>query len=647
VLRLKRLEVEGFGPFAEKQVLKFPAAPGVTVIYGENMRGKTSLLNAIRFAFFGTVLGRGSRTRRLHTLSNRDLVTKGQYGFTVSTTFDHDGQEYELVRECRPRIKVPSNDGDYELDVMLRRGSSTLGPQERDKALQQVFPKEISRFFLFDGELLQEYEELLINESEAGPRISEAIERILGVPILKRGRIHLTQLSEEADRLAAKEASKSQETQALGTALQQATEQKEAHQKELLRLQEQLTELSAQKLEVEQVLQSMQKYASILQERDEAGSRLEQTGKDEKLSRGELQRAMGEGWRSLLREPVRAARASAQGDAQRELELFLMSLRAKAVATGHCGTCDQDLAAPVATRLKATLPDTAEPAGEPAKNVSTAMSRLADLNKFNEADNIGEVRQLWKRLRDLELEQVTLRDRISDLNAALADSDPETLRRSKASYSEVTEKLLVVRRAIDDETKKADEKDQNVQRLKKKLESSGTLDLRAGSLRAKILRDASEVFDAAVGRYKSDLRARVEGTASSLFLKMTTEKQDFSGLTINESYGLTIRHRDGLPEEARSAGAEHVVALALMGALQFNAPLRGPIVMDSPFGRLDESHTTNVIRTLPEMAEQVVLLVYEAEVGKDRMRQLLGARLRREYQLERISSRRTNVREVK
>jgi hypothetical protein len=30
------------------------------------------------------------------------------------------------------------------------------------------------------------------------------------------------------------------------------------------------------------------------------------------------------------------------------------------------------------------------------------------------------------------------------------------------------------------------------------------------------------------------------------------------------------------------------VALALIGALQNNAPLRGPFVMDSPFGRVDE-----------------------------------------------------------
>jgi DNA repair exonuclease SbcCD ATPase subunit len=60
MLQLKRLEVQGFGPFADPQVINFPTSPGVTVIYGENMRGKTSLLNAIRYAFFGTVLGRGS-----------------------------------------------------------------------------------------------------------------------------------------------------------------------------------------------------------------------------------------------------------------------------------------------------------------------------------------------------------------------------------------------------------------------------------------------------------------------------------------------------------------------------------------------------------------------------------------------------------
>ena len=107
-------------------MLEFPAAHGVTVVYGENMRGKTSLLNAIRYAFFGTVLGRGARVRRLHTISNRDLASDGQYGFNGALTFDYDGRDYELVRECRPHVKVPSNDDDYTQEVLLRRGNATL-----------------------------------------------------------------------------------------------------------------------------------------------------------------------------------------------------------------------------------------------------------------------------------------------------------------------------------------------------------------------------------------------------------------------------------------------------------------------------------------------------------------------------------------
>ncbi len=83
----------------------------------------------------------------------------------------------------------------------------------------------------------------------------------------------------------------------------------------------------------------------------------------------------------------------------------------------------------------------------------------------------------------------------------------------------------------------------------------------------------------------------VEKDATNLFKRLISEP-DYAGLNINESYGLTIMHKDKQAIPVRSAGAEHIVALSLMGALQKNAPLRGPIIMDSPFGRLDEIHTT-------------------------------------------------------
>jgi DNA sulfur modification protein DndD len=160
------------------------------------------------------------------------------------------------------------------------------------------------------------------------------------------------------------------------------------------------------------------------------------------------------------------------------------------------------------------------------------------------------------------------------------------------------------------------------------------------------LRDASQVFEAAVDRYKSDLRGRVQATASDLFLRMSTEKEEYGGLEINENYGLHIVHKQGGVEEGRSAGAEHVVALALMGALQRNAPFRGPIVMDSPLFRLDPGHKTNVLLALPTLAPQVVLLVHEGEARRERVRELLGEHLVREYELVKLSARRTDIRPV-
>jgi DNA sulfur modification protein DndD len=171
--------------------------------------------------------------------------------------------------------------------------------------------------------------------------------------------------------------------------------------------------------------------------------------------------------------------------------------------------------------------------------------------------------------------------------------------------------------------------------------------LAAFEQRESVLTRTHAVFSLAVERYKADLRARVEESATDVFLEMTTEKVDYKQLRINDQYGLAIIHTDGREEEGRSSGAEQVVALALMGALQANAPLRGPIVMDTPFGRLDRKHTENILATLPSMAHQVILFVQEDEADRSRVRDLLGTNLKREYELVKHTARRTAIVDAK
>lgn len=643
MLQLNRLEIEGFGPFADRQVIDFPKSAGVTVIYGENMRGKTSLLNAIRYAFFGNVKGRGSRERPLHTLTNRDLAAQKKFGFEVALLFDFDGVEYELVRAFTPKHDQPMNDGDYLEEFMLRRGTTTLGPGERERVIQQILPSDISRFFLFDGELLQEYEELLHNESEAGTKISAAIERILGVPIIQRGRQHLSFLADEAEKISAREALKHKETESLGNALQTATLQKDAHLKEVARLEARQAELLSQRGEAEQRMKENERYARILDERDAAVARQKEAVKEEQQAFLELQRAMESSWRALLREPIKAARSQVQEKLAEAIEDLVQTLRSEAARDGSCRVCLQS----IDDEQKQLLTVQSDTQVAPRQAISTSFASLEGLNAFDDLDNSGEVRTLWEEIQRLRFELAEIEDKLKDLKTALDDANPELVRLSQATYHEISEGIASTKRGIEDEQAKIIDLDKNIQKLTGLIQKAAPDDISEIQARATLLRNAAEIFRGAVDRYKSDLRARVEVTASQLFKSMTTEKEDYSGLMINEAYGLTIQHRDGRAEDSRSAGAEHIVALALMGALQHNAPLRGPIVMDSPFGRLDELHTANVVKTLPKMAEQTILLVYEAEVGREMMRSLLGAHLVREYQLDRRSARRTDISRVR
>lgn len=645
MLVLEKIQMEGFGPFADVQEITF-ARSGITVIYGDNMRGKTSLLNAIRYAFFGTVLGRNSRPRGLHTLSNRDLAARGRFGFSVALSFSHGEERFELTREFRSRsARPPSTDSDYNETKQLRRGSQVLGPQQCDQLLPSLLPEEVSRFFLFDGELLQEYEELLYDESEAGRKISESIEQILGVPLLKQARSHVELVMEEAEEAVAREASRRQETESLGTALAQATELRRSHRSELERLQGQMTDLRAERKDTVRYLKSVERYKELMKELDDLRSDFEGVVRRTTAIVDEIKGLMKDAWRTLLGEPVRRHRAAAKRIAKETMDSMLDGLRKRAVDAGLCEICGHELNSDEKSRLAAGVNHLEGPQ-EFTLGVSRGLKRLFDLEEFVGRDVEGQVRKLEEERRTLAINRLGLTDRIDEIETEIADSDAVTITSAGKSLREVERKILVVEQGIASEQEEIEKRDKSIERLSSKLEAIGTTSLRSSQERSKLLRKANDVLIRAVEDYKSELRNRVQESATQLFLKMTTEESEYASLEINENYGLDILHNDGRREQGRSAGAEHVIALALMGALQQNAPLKGPVVMDSPFARLDPHHTNNVVAALPSIADQVVLLIQEGEVPRTQIRTLLGSGLTFEYELEKISARRTNIREV-
>ena len=645
MLTLLSIEVEGFGPFADRAVLTFPDTRGVTVVYGDNMRGKTSLMNAIRYAFFGQIQGRGGRTHGILSACNRDLVASGEFGFTVSLSLRYEGTDFQLVRQVTPRVSEPENDEDFTTRVFLRRGGDVLGPSERAVLLRAMLPQDVARFFLFDGELLDQYAELLVRESEAGRIISEAIEQILGVPTLRDARNHLASLASVASRASAKEASKHQRTQAMGNALQIANDMKEAHEKERHRKATELRGLLVERDEIETELRRQETYAVAVERLDKAREDAKTARNARETKELELKAAMTHAWRTVLDEPVSQAKFAAQQAADDVLASLLTSLQIDAIENHRCRTCGQDVPEDVRALLTASLPSTLTASKLEDYAGTIEFSLKSELDGFKSRDVRAEVRLIWEAIRQARLAEGRAQGRIADANKILEDQNPDELRRRKITLSELAGKIHAAQDAISAEQKHIEEQDAAIARLTKQLARAGSPELSAFQQRERVLARARNVFEDAVNRYKGALRNRVQDSATTLFRQMTTEKEDYASLAINDHYGLTIVHKDGRAEDSRSAGAEQIVAFALMGALQANAPLRGPIVMDTPFGRLDPQHTANVVTALPTMAEQVVIFVQEGEIDRATVRDLLGGHLLQEYQLDKQTARRTLVME--
>lgn len=647
MLRLKRLTTHNFGPFKGKQDIEFPET-GIVILYGENMRGKTSFLNAIRYALFGKVVARSSREQSLHSLSNWEEAAAGNYGFVVELSFTNDGHSYVLTRSYKPRKGEtnPVSDADYIEEYFLQKDGAVLGPDQRDLELGHIMPEQVARFFLFDGELLQEYEELLREDSVMGDRITKAIERILGVPILTNGRIDLRELHKKAQKRESLAAQKDQKTRELGTHLADLTEQRTYHEDEVDRLKEEHSELSQNKLQLERELRKTERIKAWLDELDILEDEVDAIEVQISDKQNRLQIYTVDAWRGLLGTKIRTVQKELEEEREllqgRVAQQAILAQLKKALDTGECPTCFQPIAQHSKELIANHIQDIQPGTDDDSQKLERLIYLIQMLQSFELVDRTDAIDEITTSIDQLLIDKATKEDRIREIQHQAQDYDQSKVRAQYAEHDKLAKEIALIEEGLDAEDEVLQKIDENIANLEKKLDEASGNDSSVERRRSELYKHLYDLFNEGVGVYRDELRKKVEKDATRIFLNLTSEPE-YVGLQITDTYGLVIVHQDGNAIPVRSAGAEHIVALSLMGALQNNAPLQGPIIMDSPFGRLDETHTSKVIEALPSMTDQVFLLVYRAELDQQSARNSLKGNLKAEYKMVRQSARHTTI----
>jgi DNA sulfur modification protein DndD len=306
----------------------------------------------------------------------------------------------------------------------------------------------------------------------------------------------------------------------------------------------------------------------------------------------------------------------------------------------NCYACGQEIPINSSEDIKAKIQQIQAAIDLIDDNPRELLSLNSSISNLTRIKSQGEIERLMNNLKDQRKQRIGLvgiDTDIDELNDEIKGFDSKHI----MGQRDKKDQLMKLKGKIENDINVVNE---NIRKNNSEQDQIATLISRSkvgrnqeSSIRVNTYKALEEIFSEGINKLRDSLKGEVEKFASNAFLEITTEKT-YSGLNINQNYGLSILDQGGRILNERSAGAEQVVALSLIDGLNKTARKSGPIIMDTPLGRLDPKHRFNVLKYLPNMAQQVILLVHDGEIDPVRDIENIADRVGARYKIERISA---------
>jgi len=631
--------MRNFLPYAGENPIFFATDKlmNVTVIHGENTKGKTSLLNAFRWVLYGHPVSDGELLQP-KDLMNKEALAEGENEFEVEIRFTHAGKNYEMSRGAR----IGSN-GIWEVTPSLKEGGIPIASAHIPKIINGIAPEEVSRFFLFDGELLKEYEELVKHTSTSAQKIKESIERVLGVPALLESVDALEEVHSVLRKAANDEAKKSKSHGA-------ATETMEEKIAELERLKSERQELVAINEECQRQIDEL--TGDIDRHEDKFKESQEKSTLEGRLStisdlvsskKNQFTDMLSTLWVAICTSVINKE-IDSDADSVTEFDEHLTEILRLAKNSSNCPVCDTEITTSTRASIVSKLEDLYEITEKSGlSDMSASLRKLGSVSSITTEGLIS----LEKEIITLEVESDEVSKKISDLTKRLQGFAADEVSKQYASRAQQIHNLEVNNKNLVSLDRKIADIEKEMSSLEEVIKAHGSQKSIKAMNNSEKANDVLMVLRSSVDLLRNALRAKVEKKATDAFINLTSRRADYRSLSINENYGLEIVNDEGETVPLKSAGASQIVALSLIAGLNQTGKSPGPVIMDTPFGRLDVVHRENILQYMPKTASQFIVLVHSGEVGESGMiLSKIASRIGRTWKIESINAYKSTIMEV-
>lgn len=631
-MKLRRLELENFRQFYGEQSLSFSTDKNknVTLIYGSNGAGKTTILNAFTWGLYGeTTPGLSGANWLINNLAWSEAGAGETVSARVALEFEDKDHRYKLTRVQSARKEEGGShamieDGRLELDITDSTGRHQ--PSNHPKgAIGGILPQRLHRFVFFDGERDIEH----LASPDATAEIKDAIKTVLGLEVFERA-IEDTEIARKRELNPELSELGGDESQQLTGEIDRLTDERDRCEGELQQVKE---NLAAQRNENERVNEKLAKTeaaAELQARRQQFESAMEAAETRSQDADSGLDRAIRrDGFLAFTPNLVESVRSRAEelhdrGEIPAPIkQTFVQELLDR--GTCICGSAltegSDHHAAVLEWFDKAGLEDVEAGWGLVNGAVLAFQARRDTLYRYlfetqKEKEDHERDRQLWDERRS-EIEE-----NIGDVD----DAEVQDLNAKRSSLRSKIDDLLHQKVAMEMKvTNLASELSAKESELEKAEQRSEKAALAAQ--RVKVAHEAQQLCEAILQerteQTRTDLDERIKRVFGDMCFKPYVP-------TLTEDFRLTIAATLGESElpVATSTGESQILALSFVGAMAELARTRFdesqaksgtdilsfqggvfPLVLDAVFGTLDDTYQEEVAKALPELAPQVIVMV--------------------------------------
>ena len=613
-MRISKIEFENFRNFKGHGEIKCSTDGKVTIIYGKNGDGKTTLHQLFQWVFYGAVHFNKTTSDTLYNLSfESEQAYNSTFQVMGRIDFDHMNEKYSITRTITYRKELDSSSiineelelNHLDLDDNWKRIDR---PQE---TIEKLLPSGLSEYFFFDGENM--IADLRVKGRDSAKNLRKALYSIFDLDILESALGHIGNTDLKTTVLGKLYLSKG--TIRSGSDINATKTNIENAQNKIEEYERIISEDEAEKNAKKELISSISEQIGSTKSKEEYEKERRGLIKQRDAFLSNIDSEMSQFGDMIISDFPQLLISKAVEDAKKRIHLKVEDSKLPQgldkrlifylthLSTSKC-ICGRDLTEEHKEHIKSFL-DMMPPnnydsmyinfsaqakqwgKGYSREKIESFIKRVIDNQEYaNSCDvkirELDEDEKNSKDIEDLIVDRKNAENRVAELEDDLIKANGELdkykmfLKKEMKRFDSLTEQTKINQVA------------------KRKIDIMNAV----RDYFKDCLEDESE-------KYSKLLQDNIQ----SLLNMMLTSKR-----TVSVSPQFAVRVVDSYKDESKSEGQFAVVSFAYIGGiLKLVSDVENlsgkeyPLVLDGPFSKLDADQRQNVIDCIPKFAPQVIL----------------------------------------